>query len=104
VAGLHRNSAYLERRAALASLSDPSGASDGLSRRHPVLPDDERSQANIPGAHQIGVQGVLALAAHKEQPLPGPVLAAGEATARAGLVARVGIDLDARRDPARAAL
>ena len=39
--GLHRNSAYLERRAALASLSDASGMSD----KHPVLPQSCRSKS-----------------------------------------------------------
>jgi hypothetical protein len=53
------------------------------------------SPRDIPGSHQIGMQRVLALAAHKEQALPGSVLAAGVATARTGLVALVGIHLDA---------
>src|SRR5689334_14174472 len=43
------------------------------------------------------MQPVVALLAHKEQALPGPVLAAGVATARAGLAGVVGIDLDAQR-------
>src|SRR6516225_6539891 len=97
VAELHRNSAYLERRAALASLSVTSGASDGLSRGHPVVPDDQRSHSDIPGTHQIGVQGVPALLTDEEQTLPGPVLTAGVAAARAGLAGIVGIHLDAHR-------
>ena len=43
------------------------------------------------------MQGVPALLADKEQALPGPVLAAGVATARAGLAGIVGIHLDAQR-------
>ena len=39
--GLHRNSAYLERRAALASRSDGSGMSD----KHPVLPQSCQSKS-----------------------------------------------------------
>ena len=43
------------------------------------------------------MQRVLALLAEEEQALPGPVLAAGEATARAGLAGVVGIHFDAQR-------
>jgi hypothetical protein len=95
VARLHRNSAYLVRHAALASRSDPSGALDGLSRCHPVVPNDKRSQAHIPGTHEVGMEGKLAVLAHKKQPVIGTVLPAGVATTRASLVALVGIHADA---------
>src|SRR5215831_11702198 len=71
VARLHRGPAYLERRAVLASPSDPSGALDGLSRCHPVLPDDQRSQADIPGTDEISMEGEATVLAHEEQPVLG---------------------------------
>jgi hypothetical protein len=97
VAELHRSSAYLVRRAALASSSVTSGALDGLSRRYPVLPDNERSQAHIPGPDQVSMERVMAVLANKEQPVLRAVLPAGMATAGAALagVVRIHRDTDA---------
>ena len=95
MARLHRSPAYLERRAVLASPSDPSGAIDGLSRCHPVLPDDKRSQADIPGPDEVGMEGELTVLAHKEQAVVGTVLPAGVSTVRAGLTGVVRIHADA---------
>jgi hypothetical protein len=96
VARLHRSPVYLERHAVLASRSDPSGALDGLSRCHPVLPDDKRSQANIPGPDQIGMERNMALLAHKEQAGPRAIPFARVATAWTALTGVVGIHLDAQ--------
>ena len=93
VARLHRSPAYLERRAVLASLSVTSGTFDGLSRCHPARLDGKRSQADIPGTHQVGMEGELTVLAHKEQPVLGTVLSARVATARTSLTGVVGIDL-----------
>src|SRR5262245_62143475 len=93
--GLHRNSAYLERRAALASRSVPSGASDGLPRRDPDVPDHERSQANIPGTHQISMERVMAVLTDKEQACLRVILLARMTAARAPLAGVVCIDADA---------
>ena len=95
MARLHRSPAYLERRAVLASRSATSGALEGLSRCYPVLSDDKRSQADIPGTHEVGMEGALTVLAHKEQAVLGTVLPARVATARTGLMAPVRIHADA---------
>jgi hypothetical protein len=66
------------------------GGTGQLPRLHPAMPDDERAERDMPGPHQIGVQGGVALTAHQEQARLRAVLAAGVATARAGLAGRVG--------------
>jgi hypothetical protein len=58
------------------------------------LPDNERSQADIPGSDQIGMEGEAAVLADKEQAVPGTILSAGVATARAALAGVVGINRD----------
>ena len=53
--GLHRNSAYLERRAALASQSDASGMSD----KHPVLAQHAEPEASIDRERFTGASASL---------------------------------------------
>jgi hypothetical protein len=59
------------------------------------LLDDQRSQRDIPGAHQIGMQPVVALLADKEQTMLRPVGSARVSTPRTGLAGVVSIHLDA---------
>src|SRR5215470_10047644 len=85
VAGLHRNSAYLERRAALASLSVTSGTSDNCPVAIQSCWMTSVSPRDIPGTHEIGMQPVMALPAEEEQTLLGPVGTARISAPRTGL-------------------
>ena len=59
------------------------------------MPNQQRSQTDISGPHQIGVQRELALLADKEQAVLWAVRAAGMATAGAALAGVVSIHPDA---------
>src|SRR5437016_13066680 len=101
VSGLHRNSAYRARRAALASSLDTSGATDKCPvplqscRRRSV-----RMVMFLDGsppdflAHQIGMERVMTVLTDKEQALVGAVPLAGMPAHGASLGGVVSIDFD----------
>src|SRR5438309_2787324 len=98
VSGLHRNSAYLIRRAALASSLDTSGVTD----KYPVPIQSCRIRSvrivmfldgSPPDflAHQISMERIMTVLTDKEQALVRTVLLAGVTTHRTGLTRVVGI-------------
>src|ERR1051326_401165 len=70
------------------------GGTRQLPRADPVLPNQQRSQTDIPGPNQVSMQCELAVLTPKEQPVLRAIGAAGMATAGAGLAGVVRIDPD----------
>jgi hypothetical protein len=65
-----------------------------VPRPHPVLLDKDRSHGHITSTDQIGMQRVLTVLAHKEQPLVGSIPTCSVPTPRTGLTARVRVNRD----------
>jgi hypothetical protein len=68
-----------------------------VPRAHPVLPGEQRSHRDIPSAHEIGMEGVMALLTDKEQALIGTVRLAGMPTHGTRLTRIMGVYLDRHR-------
>ena len=71
------------------------GGTRQLPRADPVVPNQQRSQTDIPGPDQISVEGHVTVLADKEQAVLWAVRAAGMATAWAALAGIVSIHPDA---------
>ncbi len=64
------------------------------ARAHPVLPDEQRSQGDIPCTNQIRMERKMAVLTHEQEALIGTVLRRNIATFGASLTGMVGIDFD----------
>lgn len=68
-----------------------------MPRARPVLPGEQRAHRDIASAHEIGMEGVMALLTDKEQALIGTVRLAGMPTQGTGLTRILGVYLDRHR-------